>query len=84
MGSYERGYNTGYQNGYRHGIIDQYKAGSNLKGIWEFPYADKVVHNRKVGKAVKQCSNCKQTYGNNLPWNARFCPECGSDNEGEK
>ena len=83
MAAYERGFNEGYRQGYRNGIIDQYKASTTLKGRWEYPYIDMILGNNKIGKRIKQCSSCLQTYENNLPWDARFCPKCGSDNKGE-
>lgn len=52
------------------------------KGEWLYPYADHVVHGRRVGKSTKKCSVCGMQFENNLPWDAKYCPNCGSLNVG--
>lgn len=52
------------------------------KGEWLYPYADNVVNGRRVGKSTKECSVCGMQFENNLPWNAKYCPNCGSHNVG--
>ena len=51
-------------------------------GQWLYPYADHVIGGRKVGKSTKECSVCSMQFENNLPWNAKYCPNCGSHNVG--
>lgn len=55
--------------------------------MWLFPYEDDYVickngNKRPIGKRVKQCPCCNMLYDNNLPWNAKYCPNCGSRNGG--
>ena len=55
---------------------------SQKTGEWLYPYADHVVHGRRVGKSTKECSVCGMQFENNLPWDAKYCPNCGSLNVG--
>ena len=52
------------------------------EGEWLFPFEDTIIGKRKVGKSFKECSNCHMSFENNLPWNAKYCPNCGSHNVG--
>lgn len=42
------------------------------KGEWLYPYYD---------KRYKKCSECGKEFSVNLPWNAKYCPNCGANNE---
>lgn len=53
-------------------------------GEWLYPDADCITGKQRIGKRWKVCSNCKKGYQNNLPWDAIYCPNCGSKNGGKK
>lgn len=54
------------------------------QGEWIYPDADCIIGKQRIGKRWKVCSNCKKEYRNNLPWDAIFCPNCGSKNGGKE
>ena len=47
------------------------------KGIWLYPNANKVIGKRIIGRREKVCSRCGTCFTNNIPWDAKYCPECG-------
>ena len=47
------------------------------KGIWLYPNANKVIGKRRIGRSEKVCSKCGTHFTNNIPWDAKYCPECG-------
>ena len=50
---------------------------------WEYPYNDIVIGGKRIGKRDKRCPKCKSNFSNNLPWNARYCPNCGAKMKGD-
>ena len=50
-------------------------------GKWIYPYHDTIIGKKRVGKSIKQCSECEAYFCNNIPWDAKYCPICGSYNE---
>lgn len=50
-------------------------------GKWLYPYYDTIIGKKRVGKSIKQCSICDAYFCNNIPWDAKYCPMCGSYNE---
>lgn len=55
--------------------------------MWEFPYENDCMRDSKgnirpIGRRIKRCPECRATFENNLPWDAKFCPNCGSRNGG--
>ena len=50
-------------------------------GEWIYPYHDTIIGKKRVGKSIKQCSVCDAYFCNNIPWDAKYCPICGSYNE---
>ena len=55
--------------------------------MWQFPYmndyiSDKKGNFRRIGRRIKVCPNCNDIFDNNLPWCAKYCPNCGSRNGG--
>lgn len=71
--------NTAYQNGLITGLHKRTQC------RWLYPYSDNVIGKRHIGKSIRVCSNCKESFSNNIPWNASFCPNCGAEvikNEG--
>ena len=51
------------------------------QGKWIYPYHDTIIGKKRVGKSIKQCSECDAYFCNNIPWDAKYCPICGSYNE---
>ena len=47
------------------------------KGIWLYPNANKVIGKRIIGRREKVCSRCGTCFTNNIPCDAKYCPECG-------
>ena len=54
----------------------------DINDKWLYPHMDKVIGKVRIGKRHKQCPECKYIFDNNLPWDAIFCPYCGSKNRG--
>ena len=55
--------------------------------MWLFPYEhvmliDSKGNQRSIGRRVRQCPCCYMTFENNLPWDAKYCPNCGNRNGG--
>lgn len=50
-------------------------------GKWIYPYHDTIIGKKRVGKSIKQCSECEAYFCNNIPCDAKYCPICGSYNE---
>ena len=65
---------------YIDGLIDGAEA-VRPQGKWIYPYYDTIIGKKRVGKSIKQCSVCDAYFCNNIPWDAKFCPLCGSYNE---
>lgn len=65
---------------YIDGLIDGADA-VRPHGKWIYPYHDTIIGKRIVGKSIKQCSECDAYFCNNIPWDAKYCPICGSYNE---
>lgn len=72
----EKSYAMGYQDGLEDGLHD-----IRPRGKWIYPYYDNFIGKRRIGKSVRECSICNQIFGNNIPWNAKFCPNCGANIE---
>ena len=53
-------------------------------GEWLYPDADIVIGKRRIGKSRRVCSICNESFTNNIPWNAKFCPNCGADMRGKE
>ena len=47
---------------------------------WEYPYLNNTIGKRTVGRSCVKCPGCNTEFQNNLPWNAKYCPECGRFN----
>lgn len=65
--------NTAYQNGLTTGLYKRTQC------RWLYPYSDNIIGKKRVGKSVRVCSNCNESFNNNIPWNANFCPNCGAE-----
>ena len=65
---------------YIDGLIDGAEA-VRTHGKWIYPYHDTIIGKKRVGKSIKQCSECEAYFCNNIPWDAKYCPICGSYNE---
>ena len=49
------------------------------QGEWLYPYTDNIIGKRRIGRSCRVCSICKQSFTNNIPWDAKFCPNCGAE-----
>ena len=76
---YQEAYQTGYEEGHIDGVLQGEKLYARPQGEWLYPDADIVIGKRRVGKSYRVCSNCKESFSNNIPWNANFCPNCGAE-----
>lgn len=43
-----------------------------------YPNMETIISGRRIGKRDKKCSRCEQSFYNDLPWNAKYCPNCGA------